>query len=82
MALGGFASSALIAVVGGALAHFQYAPALRAAAVAGLTIGVLSVSGLVLACAFIVSETKLAIDNLAEEADAYSRSVAKRMPQH
>jgi hypothetical protein len=81
MALGGFASSALIAVVGGALTHFRYAPALTAAAVAGLTIGVLSVSGLVMACAFIVRETTLAIDNLEDEANAYSKAMAKHPHQ-
>jgi hypothetical protein len=81
MALGGFASSALIAVIGGALTHFRYAPAMKLAAVVGLTIGVLSVSGLAMACAFMVRETTLAIDNLAEEANAYSKAMAKHPPQ-
>ena len=81
MALGGFASSALIAVVGGALTQYHFAPAMKAAGVFGLTIGVLSVSGLVMACAFIVRETTLAIDNLAEEANAYSKAMAKHSPQ-
>ena len=81
MALGGFASSGLIAVVGGALTQFRYVPAMKAAAVLGLTIGVLSVSGLVVACALMVRETTLAIDNLAEEADAYSKVMAKHPAQ-
>jgi hypothetical protein len=46
-----------------------------------LTIGGLSVAGLVMACAFIVRETTLAIDNLAEEANAYSKAMAKHPSQ-
>jgi hypothetical protein len=72
LSLGGFASSALIAVVGGALSHFEVVAAYRAAAFVGLFIGVISVAGLVAACAIMVRETTMAIDNLAEEAEIYS----------
>jgi Protein of unknown function (DUF2721) len=80
LSLGGFASSALIAVIGGALSQFQYPAALKSAAIIGLIIGVLSVSGLVVACALMVRETTIAIDNLTEEAEIYSHVMAKRPP--
>ncbi len=69
---GGFASSALIAVVGGALSHFEIANASRAAALVGLLIGLVSVYGLASACVLMVRETTMAIDNLSEEAELYS----------
>lgn len=72
LSLGGFASSALIAVIGGALSHFEVVSAYRTAAFVGLFIGVISVAGLVAACAIMVRETTMAIDNLAEEAEIYS----------
>ena len=71
-ALGGFASSALIAVVGGVLGYFGFAPGYRIAAVAGLVIGVVAVTALSIACGFMVRETRMAIDNLSEEAELYS----------
>ncbi len=76
-ALGGFASSALIAVIGGALGYFGIAPGYRIAAVAGLLIGVVAVTALSIACAFMVRETRMAIANLSEEAELYS-AVTKR----
>ncbi len=72
LSLGGFASSALIAVIGGALSHFEIVPAYRAAALLGLLIGLVSVTGLVVSCALMVRETTMAIDNLSEEAQIYS----------
>jgi len=72
LALAGFSSSALVAVVGGALSHFEVAPASRAAALVGLVIGLISVAGLVLACVLMVRETTMAIENLDEEAELYS----------
>jgi len=80
LALGGFALSALIAVIGGALTHFHYAAMLRTASVLGLVVGVASVIALGMACAFIVRETTLAIDNLTEEAQIYAQVVAKHPP--
>jgi hypothetical protein len=78
LALGGFAASALIAVVGGALSHFQYSAAYKFAAIIGLVIGVLAVGGLATACALMVRETTIAVDNLTEEAQMYSLVMAKR----
>ncbi len=77
-ALGGFASSALIAVIGGALSQFRYAAAYRPLAIIGLAIGVFAVSGLVYACAMMIRETTMAVDNLTEEAQTYSLVMAKR----
>ena len=72
LALGGFAFSALISVVGGALSFFGFAPGYRTAAIIGLIIGVVSVGALSTACAYMVRETTMAIDNLEEEAQLYS----------
>ncbi len=72
LSLGGFALSALVSVVGGALTHFEVVPAYRIAAFLGLVIGLLSVAGLVAACAMMVRETTMAIENLTEEAQVYS----------
>ncbi len=71
-ALGGFASSALIAVIGGALGYFGIAPGYHIAAVAGLIIGVIAVAALSIACALMVRGTRMAIANLSEEAELYS----------
>src|SRR5512146_3248240 len=71
-AMGGFASSTLVAVIGGALGYFGIAPGYRVAAVAGLVIGVVAVTALSIACALMVRETRMAIANLAEEAELYS----------
>jgi hypothetical protein len=72
LALGGFAFSALIAVIGGALSYFGFVPGYRSAALLGLLIGVGAVAALSTACAFMVRETTMAIDNLEEEANLYS----------
>jgi hypothetical protein len=66
--LGAFAASALIAVIGSALAFYGEDLAFRAAAVAGLATGVCAVTGLVAGCILLVRETRLALRNLAEEA--------------
>jgi hypothetical protein len=78
LALGGFAFSALIAVIGGALGYFGFVPGYRAAGLLGILIGVVSVTGLSTACAFMVRETTMAIDNLAEEAQLYSMAQKRR----
>ncbi len=81
MALGGFASSALIAVLGGLLSHYQQAQATRIVTSIGLVVGVISVTGLTTACILMVRETAIAIDNLTEEAQLYSKAMALR-PKH
>ncbi len=67
-ALGLFAAAALIAVVGSALAYYQQQLAFQMAAVIGLATGCLAVFGLVSGCTLMVRETRLAVQNLAEEA--------------
>ncbi|MDR3763415.1 MAG: DUF2721 domain-containing protein [Acidobacteriota bacterium] len=67
-AVGGFAAEALIAVLGGMLVHYELHFYARAAALAALGIGFISVGSLVAACVYMVHESALALDNLADEA--------------
>lgn len=66
--LGSFAASALISVIGSALAFFDLHFVFQAAAIIGLVIGAMAVIGLVVGCSLMVRETRLAIQTLAEEA--------------
>lgn len=68
LALGGFAASALIAVVGSALTAYDMVLSFQIAAGVGLAVGVTAVACLVTGCALMVRETKLAIDNMSEAA--------------
>jgi uncharacterized protein DUF2721 len=68
-ALGSFAASALISVVGSALAFYEMGLAFHAAAALGLATGAFAVSGLVAGCFFMVRETRLAVQHITEEAD-------------
>ena len=68
-ALGSFAASALIAVAGSMLAAYDFRTAFRAAAVIGLGIGAGGVSTLVVGCALMVRETRLAIQSMSEEVE-------------
>lgn len=67
--LGAFAAAALISVLGSAMAFYGQQLAFRAAAVAGLAIGVFGVTGLVFGCLLMVRETRLALQNISEEAE-------------
>jgi hypothetical protein len=69
-ALGSFAAAALVAVVGSVLAAFNLRLAFQAAATVGLAIGGAGVLGLVAGCVLMVHETRLAVQTLAEEAEA------------
>lgn len=66
-ALGGFAASALVAVVGSALAAYEQQTAFRIAAAIGFAAGAGGVSALVAGCVLMVRETRLAIGMLTEE---------------
>jgi len=66
--LGGFAASALVSVLGAALAYYGYQFAFRAIAVVALVVGVGAVTGLVVGCTLMVRETRIAIRNIADEA--------------
>jgi hypothetical protein len=71
--LGSFAASALISVIGSALAFFAVEVGFRAAAVVGLGAGCFAVAGLVWGCMLLVRETRLALGSIAEEAE-YART--------
>jgi hypothetical protein len=79
-AVGGFAAEALIAVLGGVLFHYELPLAARAAALLALAIGFVSVGSLVFACVYMVRETAMALDNLAEEAQTVMLEAARRLP--
>ncbi len=65
-ALGGFASAALLMVVGSALTGFH--DLYEVIAGVGLAVGICAVVGLVYGCGQMVRETRLAVQNLEEEA--------------
>ena len=68
LALGGLAASALISVIGAASAYYGNQLVFRAIAVIALAIGVFAVTALVSGCVYVVHETRLAVQNLTEEA--------------
>jgi hypothetical protein len=78
-AVGGFAAEALIAVLGGALVHYEFPIAARGAALLALGIGFVSVGSLVSACVYMVRETAIALDNLAEEAQTVMLEATRRL---
>jgi hypothetical protein len=65
-ALGGFAASALVSVVGAALAFYEYSLLFRIAAIVALVAGLSAVAGLVAGCALMVAETRMAIRTVDE----------------
>jgi len=67
-ALGAFAAAALVSVIGSDLAFYNQQLAFHAADVIGLAVGVFGVTGLVSGCILMVRETRLALQNIAEEA--------------
>jgi hypothetical protein len=67
--LGAFAAAALISVIGSALAFYGLQIAFETAAVVGLATGAFGVTGLVSGCALMVRETRLALQNITEEAE-------------
>jgi hypothetical protein len=67
-ALGGLAASALISVLGAVSAYYGNQLVFQAIAVIALAIGVFAVTALVAGCVYMVHETRLAVQNLAEEA--------------
>jgi Protein of unknown function (DUF2721) len=76
--LGAFAAAALISVIGSAMAFYNLKFVFQAAAVAGLAIGGFGVSGLVSGCILMVQETRLALQNISEEAE-FARIRFKRL---
>jgi len=78
-AVGGFAAEALIAVLGGVLVHFELNFYARIAGLAALAIGLVSVGSLVSACVYMVRETAIALDNLAEEAQTVMMEATRQL---
>jgi hypothetical protein len=66
--VGAFAASALVSVVGSALAFYEFHFAFRLVAAIALIIGFSAVTGLVSGCLLMVREARLALEHLAEEA--------------
>jgi len=67
--LGCFAAAALISVIGSAMAFYRQDFGFRACAVVGLATGTFGVAGLVWGCVSMVRETRLALQNITEEAE-------------
>ena len=68
-ALGGFAACALISVIGAIVAYYDSPFLARGIAAVALLTGMLAVAGLVVGCATMVAETRLALDGVQEAAD-------------
>jgi hypothetical protein len=68
-ALGGFATSALLAAVGGSAAFYDEPLISHLAAVVGLLVGLFAVGGLVSGCVLMVAETRLALMSVRQQVD-------------
>ena len=66
-ALGGFAASAFVSLVGAAAGAADAARVDRVAAIVGVGTGLLAVGGLVIGCFVLLRETKIAVDAVSEE---------------
>jgi len=75
MSLGSFAAAALISLFGAILTGSALHAAFIVIVVLALASGTLGVAALVIGCATMVRETRLAIDKLAEEATLAGREV-------
>jgi hypothetical protein len=78
----GYAAEALIAVLGGMLVHYEFSSAAHVAALVAIAIGFGSLGSLVFACVYMLRETAIALDNLAEEAETVMLEAARRLPTH
>jgi hypothetical protein len=68
-ALGGFASAALLAAVGGTAAFYDQGLLSRVSAIVALIVGLCAVGGLVAGCALMVAETRLALLSVRQQVD-------------
>lgn len=69
VAMGGFASAALVSLLGAVLAPFAAAGLVRALEVAGVLAGALAVAALVHGSAVLLQETRIAVQVLRERAE-------------
>ena len=69
LALGNFAAAALVSLIGAGLATSTHHIVFRVALGLAFVTGLVGVSGLVYGCSLLVSETRLALLNVTEEAD-------------
>lgn len=67
--LGSFATAALVAVIGSAIAAYGLSGAFGVAAAVGLLVGGIGVAGLTTGCALMVQEVRLALNQTADESD-------------
>lgn len=77
-ALGGFAASAFISLVGGAVSIAGPATATHALELVGVCAGFLAVGGLVAGCAVLLRETTIAVTTVSEEAALLREYLRKR----
>ena len=75
MSLGSFAAAALISLFGAVFTASSLHLAFNFIVLLGLLSGTVGVAGLVFGCTLMVEETRLAIQNLAEEAELTARPV-------
>ena len=78
VALGSFVAATLITLAGAALASFPGMLVFRALAVAGLTLGIVGVSGLIVGCVNLFRATQISLINLSEEATLIRQRQAQR----
>ncbi len=75
MSLGSFAAAALISLFGSVFTAAGLHLVFNFIALLGLLSGTVGVAGLVFGCTIMMQETRLAIQNLAEEAELTARPV-------
>ncbi len=68
LALGSFAASALISLIGASLVSSAHHSVFRLILGIGLVTGGIGVGGIVIGCSLLVGETRLAVQNVGEEA--------------
>jgi hypothetical protein len=71
--LGLFATAALVSVVGSIVTYYGQRILFQVTAGLALLAGAVAVVGLASGCALMVHETRIAVDNLAEEAKMHTR---------
>lgn len=78
LALGSFAAAALVSLIGASVAASEHTLLYRTTLLLALVTGCVGVGGLIVGCAFLVTDTRLALMNVSEEA----RLVRERFKQY